>query len=193
LLALLFAPVIQASAILNVDSSGILTGAQNVQVGSKFYNVEFRDGTCVGLIPACDYFKTAVLFTINNLTEATAAGQALVDQVFLNTGLGNFDTNPALTRGCTWATYCNIFSPFELGSGLVNAIWTINAIDDANDGLAPYGITTSKFEDSANHTDSTWAIWSVAPGATVPEPKSIMLLVLGLLAIALTSRVARPN
>jgi hypothetical protein len=40
--------------VLLVKGSGILTGAQNVDVGGTFYGVMFVDGTCHDVIAGCD-------------------------------------------------------------------------------------------------------------------------------------------
>ena len=42
------------AANLSVNGSGLLTGANNVNVGGILYNVIFVDGSCIGLFDGCD-------------------------------------------------------------------------------------------------------------------------------------------
>jgi hypothetical protein len=105
---------VHASALL-VVSGGILTGAKGVDVGGTLYDVEFMDGTCVALFNGCD--NPATDFTFTTQADALAASQALLDQVFLDGGQGNFDSTPSLTVGCLVnddATGCLALTPFAL-------------------------------------------------------------------------------
>ena len=72
----------QATVILNVDGSGQLTGAQNVDLGSLgFFNVEFVDGTCIALFDGCNQVAD---FDFTNEADALLAAQALLDQVLVD-------------------------------------------------------------------------------------------------------------
>ena len=70
-----------ATPVLNVVG-GQLTGAQNVDVGGTPFDVTFVDGTCVALFNGCDQNTD---FAFNTPAAAQAAGQALLDQVLLDT------------------------------------------------------------------------------------------------------------
>ena len=85
-----------ATVILNV-TGGQLTGAQNVVVSGTLYDVTFVDGTCIALFSGCDAVND---FDIS-VGAANAAANALIDQVFKDSGLGLFDTDPELTSGCS--------------------------------------------------------------------------------------------
>ena len=85
----LLVPEAQAAVILNVDGSGQLIGAQNVDVGGTLYDVEFVDGTCIALFDACDDLSD---FTFTTAAAAHLASTALLDQVFI----GAFDDFPIL-------------------------------------------------------------------------------------------------
>ena len=97
------------AAALLVNASGILTGATGVNVGGTLYDVEFVDGTCAAVFTECD--ATSDL-TFTTSAAALTAGQALLDQVFLDGSAGNFDTPPELTLGCT-SDSCVALVPFE--------------------------------------------------------------------------------
>ena len=76
---------------------GILKGATGVQVGDRIFDVEFIDGICVDLFNGCDSSDD---FDFTDQQSATAAAQALLDQVFIDSPLGDFDSDPTLTLGC---------------------------------------------------------------------------------------------
>ena len=57
------------AATLLVNGSGILLGAEGVNVGGTLYDVEFVDGTCIALFDGCDLAADDFTFT----TQAAAA------------------------------------------------------------------------------------------------------------------------
>src|SRR5262249_7437767 len=69
-----------ADPILQI-SSGKLTGALNVNVGGTFYDVQFRDGTCIALFNQCDAVSD---FTFQSQATADMASQALLSQVLID-------------------------------------------------------------------------------------------------------------
>lgn len=83
------------AATLIVDGSGQLRGAAGVDVGGTLYDVTFREGTCTALFDGCDDPSD---FTFTTLTDAQAASQALLNQVFIDGPAGNF-VSPSLTFG----------------------------------------------------------------------------------------------
>ena len=85
----------QASVVLNVNGSGILTGAHNVDVNGTLYDVTFADGTCASLFGGC---TDASNFAFTTDADARAAAAALENQVLLNTVSGEFDSNRAYVR-----------------------------------------------------------------------------------------------
>src|SRR5687767_14679766 len=96
------------AAVLQV-SGGELTGALGVNVGGTLYDVQFVEGTCVGLFSGCD---EASDFTFTSAESAVQASQELLNQVFLDVAQGNFDTQPELTLGCEEPAACVAFTPF---------------------------------------------------------------------------------
>ena len=164
---------------LNVQN-GILMGANGVSVGSTLYNVQFLDGTCAALYTGCDAVAD---FTFQDLTSVQAASQALLDQVLLNqVPLGNFDTEPHLTNGCTDNTLCNIATPYGLFPATQFTLQYIaqNTTHPLNDFIfSDFGNVTF---DSSPVSIFTYAVWSPAP-TSVPEPSTAVLLISGLLGL----------
>jgi len=170
-----------SAATLLVNGSGILTGATGVDVGGTPYDVEFVEGACYVLFHGCN---SAGDFTFTTQAGAASAGQALLDQVFLdNAVLGAFDSNPALTFGCGSSLHCFIDTPYALiGSGVWinstrNSVADAGPTGDAPDFVTPYSVTTN----TADSNVDVYARWTPSDvAAPVPEPASLTLLGLGL-------------
>ncbi len=164
---------------LQVNGGGILTGATGVNVGGALYDVQFLDGTCSALFSGCDQTTDFIFQTQAN---ALLAGQALLDQVFLNSTLGNFDTGPNLTQGCTNAFVCNVGTPFQLTS--TNIVSTYNSVNSSSlsDSTQCCSSFTTVFN-SGTFPTFTYARWSPAAANPVPEPSTIALFGLGLIAL----------
>ena len=98
------------AVVLDVDSTGHLMGATNVDVNGASYDVQFLDGSCISRFLNCN----PDLFAFNNEADATAASQALLDSVFIDSTLGLFDTDPELTSGCLSTEVCAVLTPYGL-------------------------------------------------------------------------------
>ena len=108
-LALFGTPAFSATLLVE---DGILIGAEGVVVDGDHYNVSFQLGTCVDLYNGCDEQSD---FTFSSMPSATLAFQALIDQVFIDSSAGNFDSDPSLTRGCeNLDQQCDISTPYAL-------------------------------------------------------------------------------
>jgi hypothetical protein len=125
-----------ATPVLQVDANGILTGATGVNVAGTLYDVSFQDGTCISVFSGCDAVSD---FTFTQAT-ASVASAALLSQVFVDGSSGQFDSNTAITRGCTSERECDVFTPFLL-TGDVAARLQIALPDDVAVILpsTPYG------------------------------------------------------
>lgn len=179
---------ISNAAILQV-TNGMLTGATGVNVSGQYYDVAFREGTCVVLFDGCN----SSTFVFKNINTATLASQALLDQVFLDSSAGLFDSNPPLTLGCVPYNRCDVMTPFaEITPFLLPEVIVRTASNIwANPGygdLDYVGIwTDGKLSDSTYSYTSTWAVWSPAT-TTVPEPATLVLLGAGLIPLLLATR-----
>ena len=79
-------------------------------------------------------------FDFTDQADATAAAQALLDQVFLDGPAGSFDSNPEMTLGCSHLVSCNIIIPYALNPSRtfeVRSVFTQNAALEANDVIFP--------------------------------------------------------
>jgi hypothetical protein len=174
---LLFSSVASA-ATLNVVG-GILQGATDVNVNGTLYNVKFVDGTCQQLFNGCDDPSD---FTFKTETDALAAGNALLNQVFLDGPLGKFDTSPELTAGCVGGFgYCLTIIPYGIylpgPPAASSAVWTKNFISPGGD-IAYSGLGAGS-EDTTRFNFKTYAQFY----PPVPEPDTWLMLVMGFGAI----------
>lgn len=171
-----------SAATLNVDGSGKLLGAFNVDVGGQSYDVQFLDGTCIDLFSGCDESSD---FTFQTPAAASAASQALLNQVFLNDALGAFDSDPSLTFGCSSSVSCFVPTPYGLGFGyLVTTDRASNFSGATVDTRAAtlYDPTLS----TANASGLVYAIWT--PATVVPEPGTGLLVAAGLAVLSARRR-----
>lgn len=181
-----FAVASQAgAAVLQVNTSGILTGATGVNVDGTLYNVTFVDGSCTSLFNGC----LNSTFSFSTLGTATIAGRALLNQVFIDGPAGNFDTEYRKILGCNGSspvTSCGALIPYARipGSSTYSATVAINALQV--DSVLTF--TQSVTVDSSLFNSSTWAIFQLAAPTDVPEPASIALFGLALAGLAFTRR-----
>ena len=185
---LLTAGLAQTAPILIVDGTGKLTGARNVDVGGILYHVDFRDGTCVGLFSGCDTPVTDFAFTTS--ADASAAGAALLAQVFLDGVQGQFDTNPSLVAGCSNSIFlCEALIPYAMnqipGFDGVHIGDVQNFINQAQDKVTD--VNTFRNGDTTT-TASNDAVWAVFSRASVPEPPTYACLLLAGIALAMSRR-----
>jgi hypothetical protein len=175
LLSLVAGP--SAAVTLNVVG-GELVGASGVDVGGTLYDVAFVGGTCASLFSGCDELSD---FTFQAQADALAAAQALLDQVFVDGGAGNFDSNPELTAGCSESTHCFLYTPFSAlpnNTSAYAANFSPSAGDPDDVGLAVTGTM-----DTSSSTADAWAVWTAAPEPTAPA-----LLCLGLAGLTARRR-----
>ena len=82
------------AATLIIDNQDQLRGALRVDVNGFLFDVEFINSSCIGAFDGCN---DATNFTFQTVDDATAASQALFDQVLIDSVLGDFDSIPAMT------------------------------------------------------------------------------------------------
>jgi hypothetical protein len=191
---------VAGAATLNVVG-GILYGASGVDVGGTLYDVEFVDGTCIDLFNGCDELSD---FTFKTEAAAALASLALVDQVFRDVALGDFDSDPLLTNGCevpaNGGSLCIVDTPyiFFASDDVTSPAYGIYDIGDhvgiwyaVNDHFA-YPVhqpqpTLSEYIDVNRDlyltSTETYAVWS-----SIPEPNTALLLGIGLIGMSLRRR-----
>lgn len=82
------------AATIQVDGSGILTGATDIDIDGTLYDVLFLDGSCASLYDGCDEVSD---FNFTTEAEAVDASLALLEQVFLRNPF--FGENPEFING----------------------------------------------------------------------------------------------
>ncbi|HEX5048386.1 MAG TPA: hypothetical protein VFX89_14815, partial [Gammaproteobacteria bacterium] len=160
------------AVVLEINGSGQLTGARNLDVLGTVYDVAFVDGTCAAAFAGCgSVFNFAFP---SNVPGATAAGQALLDTVFLDTASGMFDSAPNLIAGCTDTFECHALIPTNIA---FDAVFGYDAVN-FRQGI---GYLVSTFNPVAIAGDlstvarQVWAVFTPAAPVPVPEPTTVAL------------------
>lgn len=154
------------AATLLFDGSYQLTGATDIDVDGTFYDVAFVDGSCNALFNGCTDFS----FTTS--TEALAASQSLLDQVFI----GIYDEYPAATFGIENESFGNIVTLYG-SPGLVAV--GVNT-DGPIDSVSLHVLHNADF-DSTFNPYGVYAVWSATE---VPVPAAAWLFGSALLGLA---------
>lgn len=172
-----FALSIAHAATLEVVG-GQLIGASGVEVDGAYYHVEFTDGTCIALFNGCDELSD---FTFQSPTTASAAGQALLDQVFVDGPFGLFDSNPALVAGCE-ETSCSTYIPYLSIEGVVFlSSYVRNLNSPGNDSVQGFIMGDASF----NTADTGFRNFAVFAPRPVPLPATAPLFLVALAGLAL--------
>lgn len=181
-----------SAATLIVNGSGQLTGATGVLVNGSTFNVHFVDGTCPALFDGCD---AASDFTFQTAEDAVTAAQALLDQVFIDTAQGQFDSDPFLTFGCSSNRFdrCAAIIPFGLNS--ISGNWQGRTAgneaitDDISVAGAGLNITTDDVLNPVGGPPAVFAVFDSA--AAVPEPSTWAMMLIGFGAVGGAMRSAK--
>lgn len=170
------------NAGLIVNGDGKLTGATDIFIAGELYDVSFVDGTCVSLFDGCDRTSD---FLWRDIDSSYLASQALIEQVFLDSSEGLFDSSPELTRGCEDSLLCNVYTPWNSRNNGTDVL--VRIATNWEEGLRVDG---SRAGDSRNKSDNTlaqstktWAVWSISI-KKVPEPSTFAIFALGIIGLA---------
>ena len=167
-----------SAASLVVDGDGQLQGARDVLVSGVLYEVQFRDDSFANI------FGDASGLDANSRADGVLFGQALLDQVLIDSGAGLFDTDPELTNGCTNFNDCRVFIPFAVDA-LVSSVVVINKRPSATDEISPNDGSTQV--DNNLGDESFWVYADFTLQQATPAVPSIGpngLLVLATLAMS---------
>jgi hypothetical protein len=107
---------VASAATLIVDGSGQLIGARDIPISGVLYEVEFRDDSFTNL------FGDASGLDAQSETEARLLGQALIDEVFVDSASGLFDSDPELISGCENTGACDVLIPFAVNGSLATNV-----------------------------------------------------------------------
>ena len=159
-------------------------GANGVIVNGTTYDVRFGDGALGNNISTI----------LGGYTNATAASLALGSQVFTDSSLGNFDSNPSLTNGCS--TYvCATLTVWGGESGWAYAKQLSNWDVETNDSKSSANLSDLSTYNTGTASNNTWqniATWYAAGSApavvstpsAVPVPAAAWLFGSGLVGLA---------
>ena len=172
-----------SAASLVVDGDGQLLGARDVNISGILYEVQFRDDTFANI------FGDASGLDARSEAEARLFGQALIDQVFVDSESGLFDTDPESINGCENTNTCEVLIPFAVAGTLVENVVAVNR--RAGAVLGPDEILENTFDtdvdgDQADVTTRVYAadFMPQAPAPTVPAIGPLGLLALATLALS---------
>ena len=168
---------VSAAVVLNVQG-GVLMGATGVSVMGNDYDVSFTDGSCSSL------FSNCTSFALTSQTMADAAAQALLDQVFIDSVLGQFDSVTSLIAGCTATNVCEVLSAFTSNSSNFVGSRAKNLSGTGTDSIT--GFLQGKNYDTGLFVYQTFAVWT--PSASVPEPGTLALAGIAVLLLARSRR-----
>ena len=167
-----------------VVENGQLVGANGVDVEGTLYNVAFVDGFY------SDTFEDESDLDTTSEAQARLFGQALMDQVFLDTAEGSFDSDPELTFGCGNLNECIVWIPFDIDFTAFE-VTAILAINRRAGAVQPEGVReiigiNGYLNNFADDTNWVYADWQV-----VPVPAAAWLFVSALSVLGWGRRKAR--
>jgi hypothetical protein len=163
------------AAILQV-SGGKVTGAVGIDIEGALYDVAFREGTCIAVYGGCPEGSDFPWLDF-------PAAQALIDQVFIDSAIGLFDSVPSLVFGCEDPTQCTAVLPLHLGVQIGFIIGAHNVDESSEDRIRSVG-----FHLGLDTTDDPALVWAVFTPSRIPEPSALVLLLVGLAGLGFSRR-----
>ena len=142
--------------------------ASGVIVDGGTYTVSFLDGTCIDTFSGCDELGD---FDFTTLETANLAAQALLNQVFVDVPVGAFDSEPELTRGCTFIIECTAFIPFGFIGNEINPILWRGAQNHSPESNQFDMLGGGNLDPNGDRADaSVWARFALTAPPPVPSP-----------------------
>ena len=169
-----------SAAVLHVEG-GVLNGASDVVVGGDVFDVALLDGSCDSLFNGCDPSE----FAFSNAAQAEAAAFALLEQVLLDSALGNFNSLLDPIVGCVFPINCLTRIPYSAENGSVFEIVAVNATD-VQDFVFDERIDSSN--DTSSFINANVAKFT---RVSVPEPAPLAFLWFAFVALAAVRRRGR--
>lgn len=177
-------PTGNGTVLLDVDSAGILRGAQNIDVDGTLYDVVFDNRSFT------DIFVNGNGMDANDASMAILFAQAIFTQVAVDTANFLFDSGPENIFGCQGVTDCQILTPYLLRTDSVIVAKANNANTESRDfissnengPLAPGGARPRPLPPgNALVTGNVYADWSLSSNRTaIPEPSTLLMVALGI-------------
>lgn len=175
------------AATFITDANGQLTGIQGIEYRGSLYDAEFVDGRCTELFSGCNDLSD---FTFQSSRDAGGIANLLKNDIIQNTAEGMFDSNPALTLGCTFSVQCEMIIPFGFTpTGEFRYAAFLNGrTDTVIFGALP---PTRNLALEGTRTFARFSLAS-APNA-VPEPSTWAMLLLGFFCVGAGLRQGKLN
>jgi len=171
------APAEAASLIV---AGGELIGATGVDVDGSLYDVEFVEGSCADLFNGC---ASGADLQFTTYSSAAQAAQALLDQVFVDGGLGQFDSDFSLTFGCEpnliFGNFggCAAMIPYQANLGAFTSADAFNYAGSDPDVISTTGASPAFESTTANFL--VFARFRSSIAGAVPEPSTWATMLLG--------------
>ena len=188
----LFCSTVSSNTVLDIKGS-TLFGAFGVDVNGVLYDVQFKDGTCIELYSGCDENTDFPFTNPTDLNDGLLLGmamQALLDQVFVDSSLGAFDTTPNLMNGCNVPGGCNIATPLSVsGAGglgvFVTHNWKPEHRDDVSSGGGGFNTDDTRPSLGPGFVEDikVYAVWNQSSVSEVPIPAAVWLFGSGLIGL----------
>ena len=163
-----------ANSATLIVNSGKLIGATDVQVGGSLYDVTLTDGICSDLFDGCDATSD---FPFTDAVTAQLAAQALYDQVLIDSGAGNFDSNPGTVEGCALGVNgCSVIIPYEtIITGNFRYISAFNHINEVSDEISDVECCLPPTQGTSAEPTFTYAVFNATAVVPIPAAGFLML------------------
>jgi len=149
-----------------------LVGATDIVIsGLGTYDVSFQDGSCANIFSGCDSLSD---FSFDSYEQVHAASQALLEQIFIDTTLGQFDSNPELIAGCEDFDKCIALIPYKLDIDWVFSKNIINSKNEADDRLY-YTTNLGRDQSVVDRSNTTFAVFTKVIKVTSPATAWLFL------------------